>query len=318
MKSERIVWGLIFLFIGGVLLLDNFGMIDFQWGIIWRFWPLVLIILGVNMLFPNDDSNRGGIISIIITIAALVFIGYQGSKPQEASNLRFRWNEKWQPEIEEENDGEGKLKENFFSEPMEASTKYAVLNIEGGATKYSLKDTTSELFYAEVKKRGGDYSLFKTSNDSTEELNFSMSGKHKFGSEHIGGGRAFLKLNTKPVWDLNVEVGAGKVDFDLSAFKVRNLNLEGGAASFYFKLGQPEKLTTINTETGASAITIAIPESAACEIHTETGLSSNEFDGFVKRSDGVYVTPEHNYMEAKQKFVIRIEAGLSSAKVKRY
>lgn len=318
MKSERVVWGLIFLFIGGVLLLDNFGMIDFQWGVIWRFWPLVLIILGVNMLFPNDDSNRGGIISIIITIAALVFIGYQGAQPQRENNVRFRWNEKWQPEVEEESNEGKKFKENIFSEPIGPSTKYAVLNIEGGATKYSLKDTTAQLFRGEVKKRGGNYSLFKTSNDSTEELNFSMSGKHKFGSEHVGGGRALLKLNSKPVWDLNVEVGAGKVDFDLSAFKVRNLNVEGGAASFYFKLGQPEKLTTINTETGASSLTIAIPESAACEIRTETGLSSNEFDGFVKRGDGVYVTPEHEVKNAGGKFVIHIEAGLSTAKVKRY
>jgi len=317
MKSERIVWGLIFLFIGGVLLLDNFGMIDFQWGIIWRFWPLVLIILGVNMLFPNDDSNRGGIISIIITIAALVFIGYQGSQPPNEDSVKFKWNERWDHDNDDDTNEE-KLKENFFSEPIGAGTKYAVLNIEGGATKYSLKDTTSQLFHAEVKKRGGNYSLFKTSNDSTEELNFSMSDKHKFGREHVGGGRAFLKLNTRPVWDLNIEVGAGKVDFDLSAFKVRNLNLEGGAASFYFKLGQPEMLTTINTETGASKLTIAIPKSAACEIRTETGLSSNEFDGFVKRSDGVYITPEHNYQEAKQKFVIHIEAGLSSAKVERY
>jgi len=314
MKTERVIWGLIFLFIGGVLLLDNFGLINFHWDIIWRFWPLVLIVLGVNMLFPGEDSARGGIISVIITIAALVFIGFQGTRNRANEERRFRWENSWNDD--EESNNERDEVGNTFSEPLSAATKYAVLNIEGGATKYDLHDTTSELFAAEVKKRGGNYSLFKTSTDSTDNLTFSMSGKHNEFKNHSGGGKAVLKLNTKPVWDLNLEVGAGKVDFDLTPFKVRSIKLEGGAAAFNLKLGQPQKITTINTDTGVSKLTISIPESAACEIHTDTGLSSNEFDGFVKQADGSFVTPGYN--SSRDRFVINIEGGLSSARVERY
>ncbi|WP_207423664.1 LiaF transmembrane domain-containing protein [Desertivirga brevis] len=315
MKTERVIWGLIFLFIGGVLLLDNFGMIDFHWSIIWRFWPLVLIILGVNMLFPGEDSNRGGLISVVITIAALVFIGIQGTKPDQEDGFGFGWEHHDSDERDEGRVDEAETRGNTFSEPLSATTKYAVLNIEGGATKYELRDTTGELFVAEVKKRGTDYSLLKTSLDSTDSLSFSMSGKHNLHGRS-GGGKARLKLNTKPVWDLNLEVGAGKIDFDLSAFKIKSIKLQGGAASFDIKLGAPQTVTSIDTETGVSKLTISIPENAACEIHTDTGLSSNEFDGFEKRDDGTYVTP--GYTEARDHFIINISGGLSKARVERY
>ncbi|WP_207532205.1 LiaF transmembrane domain-containing protein [Desertivirga arenae] len=315
MKTERVIWGLIFLFIGGVLLLDNFGTIDFHWGVLWRFWPLVLIILGVNMLFPSDDSNKGGMISVVITIAALVFIGVQGTKPDRDNDSGFYWDHKRSDDNDEENAEEEDAQGNTFSESISATTKYAVLNIEGGATKYELKDTTGELFVAEVKRRGTNFSLLKTSSDSTDNLSFSMSGKHKL-EGRSGAGKAELKLNTKPIWDLNLEIGAGKIDFDLSPFKIKSIKLQGGAAAFDMKLGAPQQITTIDTDTGVSKLTISIPEGASCEIHSDTGLSSNEFDGFEKREDGTYVTPA--YDPAKPHFVINISGGLSKARVERY
>jgi hypothetical protein len=268
------------------------------------------------MLFPGDDSNRGGLISVVITIAALVFIGVQGTKPDQGDDVGFHWeHDKTEDGDEEDPEEQEDMQGNIFREPISATTKYAVLNIEGGATKYELKDTTGELFVADVKKRGVNYSLLKTSTDSTDNLSFSMAGKHNLRGRSSAG-KAQLKLNTKPIWDLNLAIGAGKIDFDLSAFKVKSIKLEGGAASFDLKLGAPLKITSINTDTGVSELTISIPENAACEIHTDTGLSSNEFDGFEKRNDGTYVTPGYN--EAKDRFVINISGGLSKARVERY
>ena len=45
------LFGLIVLFIGVVLLLNNFGVVDRDvWNHIWQFWPVLLIIVGIRII----------------------------------------------------------------------------------------------------------------------------------------------------------------------------------------------------------------------------------------------------------------------------
>ena len=57
MKTDKIFWGIFLVFIGGIFLLENFDIIDFSWRYIWHFWPVVLILIGVNLLFKNSNSK---------------------------------------------------------------------------------------------------------------------------------------------------------------------------------------------------------------------------------------------------------------------
>ncbi len=311
MKTEKIIWGLILVFIGGILLLQNFGVIDFQWFVIWRFWPLILILIGANMLFSRENSQTGAIISVVLTLSALVFIGWQGTRDHHEGKSRWFFNE-W----EDEPKSDVKHKSGYFSEPYSASTTSAILNISGGATTYKLEDTTSELFNAKVSSSFGNYSLVKISNDSSETLNFKMSGKAEWDMREKGPNEAVMALNSNPLWTINVETGAGKAWFDLSKFKVQSFNFEGGATKLDVKLGAPLATTNVNVETGVSQIHISIPSNAACKINTDSGLSSSDFEGFDKQSDGSYITP--NFSSAKEKFIIKLEGGLSKFDVDRY
>jgi hypothetical protein len=128
--------------------------------------------------------------------------------------------------------------------------------------------------------------------------------------------RADMRLNPNPVWDISVETGAASVDFDLSKFKVRELKLHGGAASFNVKLGAPLLLTNVDISTGVSGVEVSIPESAACSIETDSGLSGNDFEGFNKTRDNNYETP--GFSSAKNKIHIHISGGLSGFTVNRY
>lgn len=62
--------GLIFITLGVVLLLNNFGLLPWNiWSNIWRFWPIFIIIGGVNMLFKNSWWKT--IVMFIITAILL-------------------------------------------------------------------------------------------------------------------------------------------------------------------------------------------------------------------------------------------------------
>lgn len=92
--------------------------------------------------------------------------------------------------------------------------------------------------------------------------------------------------------------------------------MDGGAASFHIKMGQPLVNTNIEVSTGASSVTISIPQNAACHIITDTGLSSKSFDGFQNQGDNEYATP--NFDKAPYKMYIHLEGGISDFKVSRY
>lgn len=310
MKTERIIWGIVLLFLGGILLLQNFNVINFEWSVIWRFWPVILILIGANMLFSNSGSAAGGVVTVLITVVVLGFIGYKGITHNELQR------ESWITDESPSRDQPNASKTTVFSEPYIAGTRNAILNIEGGATSFVLRDTASELFNAHVKKHIGNYSVFKFSTDSTETVDFKMTGEAKWDMKKSSSNQVVITLNPEPVWDINLETGAGKTNFDLTKYKIRKMKLEGGVAKFDVKLGTLSKTTVIDVESGVSKINIAIPESAGCEIKTESGLSSLDFKGFTKLSDNSFQTP--NFSSAQQKITINMEGGLSKFKVVRY
>jgi len=69
-------------------------------------------------------------------------------------------------------------------------------------------------------------------------------------------------------------------------------------------------------ETGVASVEIEVPEASGCRILVDSGLSSKDFDGFVKQSDGAYETS--NFKTAVNKVNISLKGGLSSFEVRKY
>ncbi|MBM3402604.1 MAG: hypothetical protein FJY21_09910 [Bacteroidetes bacterium] len=312
MKTEKIVWGLILIFIGSVFLLENFNLIDFYWSSVWRFWPVIFILIGADMLLSRF-GNKAVVPYVIaaITILTLGLIAYQAIRAQkEGSWFSLKY----------ENDGNDHSDDwataNTFTEIYEGS-KSARLNIQAGATSFRLKDTTSNLFEASLNQRFGNYTLNKSLIDSIEVLNFKMrDGKQNWNLDKMENNQTLIWMNNKPVWDIKIEMGAGEAIFDLSNYKVKKLVFKGGAAAFDAKLGSGIALTEVTVETGLANVEIEVPKSSGCRIVVDSGLSSKDFIGFTKRSDGTYETA--NYGSASNKIIINLQGGLSSFEVKKY
>lgn len=307
MKTGKIIWGLILVFIGSALLLSNLGVIHFYWRSIWQFWPIIFVLMGVNMLFSRSNPIVGTALAITILIVAMLCISYKGAYLNKHFSLRLN------------DEGENPISygsDHVFSEPYILQTDKAELNINGGAASYYLADTTNNLFDADIKQSYGNYILEKTNRNSTEILNFRMrDDSAKWDIDRTN--EAKLRLNSNPVWDIHVEMGAGKTNFDLRKFKVKKLTLKGGAADFHVKLGSSQLSSTINVEAGVARVDIQVPVASACRIHLDSGLSSKKFTGFTKQEDGTYVS-DHYSNQAPQKIDINLNGGLSKFEVSRY
>jgi hypothetical protein len=313
MKLDRIMWGIILLFIGGVLLLENFNVIDFYWWSVWRFWPIFLIIAGVNILFNKKESQLGSIVSIAILVVTLGLLFVKGQQPPEEKR---RTADRIDHNNNNNNQDDGRYEEQNFSQPYTDSiAKRTILNISGGGTSFDLKGQTDSLISARVQKRGGTFSLKNERADSIQTLTFKMKGSANW-SMGDGGNDVSLMLNPNPNWEIHMNMGAGEVDFDLSPYKVREFSFDGGAAALDVKLGSLLPITDVKVKTGVADVKINIPTASGCRIKAKTGLSSKEFTGFIKKADGSFETP--NYSTSTNKIFINLDGGLSSFEVHRY
>lgn len=315
MKLDRVIWGVLLLFIGGVLLLDNFDVIEFYWRNVWSFFPVFIIILGVNILFNRNDSQVGNIISLVILIIALGFLFIKGQEKPD----RYNW---WGKSIkhrfdDEHYDNERYTKMNFSEALMPGDeSRKTQLNISGGGTTFELKGTTDSLFVADVKRRGGNFALTKVSSDSLNTLTFKMQDKRN-GKWNVGeGNEVDVYLNNNPIYDMQVNMGAGELKFDLSTYKVRTFNFDGGVAELDVKIGNLLPITDVNVKTGLTHVKIQVPAGSGCRIKAKTGLSSRDFDGFNKIDENTYETP--NYKSSTNKVFINFDGGLTSFEVEKY
>ena len=301
--------GLIVIFVGVFILLNNVGIVYFSWSAVVYFWPVLIILAGVNILLPK--RIEGQLLSIMATIIVLLFFAYQGLKGSNGSS--FLSNVK---EVENTaKSGEADL----FSEDYREEITEAKLKISGGALEYTIKEPSTKLIDIEAYS---SVSSVLISSGRTEGnavgLEFTQQGDKKFTRKGLKArSKATIRLNPNPIWDIKLEIGAGVADFDLSAFKVRKLKIEGGVSSVKVKMGMPaEALSKVDFEGGVSSLDIHVPAEAGCIIFTESALSSLNFPGFTKQGDGSYQTD--NYTNAPKKIEIKLENGLSSISVNRY
>lgn len=317
MKLDRLIWGILLLFIGGVLLLENFGVIDFYWRSVWHFWPVFLIIAGVNILFNKNNSQTGHIISLAVLVVSLTFLFFKGQE-KPANSWWGRHHKDVDIHIDDDDDKDTAFNRLNLVEPFVAadSAKKTVLNISGGGISFKLDGETSELINADITKRHGNFSLKKLVTDSATILTLSMDdrkGKWKFNDN---GNDVDFKLNKAANWDIIMKLGAGEADLDFSGYKVRTFRFDGGAAALDIKMGDLLPISDVIVKSGVADVKIKVPANSGCRINTKTGLSAKDFEGFEKLSDGVYQTS--NYKTSTKKIFINLDGGLSNFEVERY
>ncbi|RWY55594.1 LiaI-LiaF-like domain-containing protein [Mucilaginibacter gilvus] len=327
MKSNKIIPGVILVLLGALFLLHNYNVINFHWGNVFTLWPVFLIMGGVNLVLANNREVWATAVKVAVVVGCfclLVFVPNHKNYFWNHHNGNWNFSDHDYDNDDDDNDttsSRGVIKvhgESNFTEAYAPAITSARINISGGASEYTIKDTTGQLFDAVTKEFYNKYDYTHSLENGVFVANLKMrdqKGKDfHWDSDKMNS--AVIKLNTAPEWDINVKTGASALDFDLSKFKIKSLTINGGAASFEVKMGQPLATTNIDVSTGVSGVTILVPKDAACSVNTSSGLSSNNFEGFDDKGNNRYETP--GFYAAKNKMVIHLKGGLSGFEVKRY
>ncbi|MBX2992609.1 MAG: hypothetical protein KF749_15760 [Bacteroidetes bacterium] len=305
MKPSRAFWGIFLVAFGVLFLVGRNTDINLGWAHIWKFWPMVLVCIGLAVMLK--DARVKWMLSGLAGVVAAVFL---------YGAVTFSWIDSIHAEFDDDA-VDVQLQE--FSEPFAPGIAKASFSLDAAAGKYTIDTATDDLFRAKVKTTLGRFVLDRESSGDDIHLRFKPEGKVHVKSwrfNHVPNA-ADIQLNPEVVWNIDVDAGAAEVDFDLSPFKISRLNVDAGAASLRLKLGMPVvEDMQCRIESGASSVRIAIPEEAACEIYVESGLSSKSFSGFEKAGSNRYRTK--NFDTTDKKIYIKAEAGVSSIRVRRY
>jgi len=72
-KHRSPVWGIFLIFLGVIFLLQTFGVWPWQlWSTLWKFWPVLLIIVGTSVLLRHRHPWITGAITIVLLLASLL------------------------------------------------------------------------------------------------------------------------------------------------------------------------------------------------------------------------------------------------------
>ncbi|MEI7812852.1 MAG: DUF5668 domain-containing protein [Ignavibacteria bacterium] len=300
MKSKQLFWGIFFVALGGLVLINNFVKISFNWAIILDLWPLAFVILGLYFILKDNPVRWLFIVINALFIAFVLFAAFK-------SFSTF---------IDDDTEFHGNYNVQHFNAPFNENVKKVNFTLETGGGHIYIKDTSMvDLVDARFEGSSGEYNF--NHSDKGEDADVILSLEH--GDIHFVK-EAFknalhLKLNEKPIWNMDFNIGASKLDLDLTPFKTENINFKSGAASIRVKIGDKIEMTNLRFEAGVTKIEVQIPKSSGCEIRSDASLSSKRFDGFNKIDKSTYRT--ENYDSAAKKIIIEFDTGVSSIEVDR-
>jgi hypothetical protein len=275
---------------------------------IFKFWPLLLIIWGVSLLKINDVVKMilNGLSAFLLALFIMAIVNFSWGSCCSSDDFVFDNDD----ETEYYEDVEKKISFDFKD-----NYQFAKLNINGGACSYEFLKSESGLIRAN-SKLPVRYMNLKTINEDSNSIELQLDMKMgKLFWKKKPRNLVIMELNDKPIWDFDINIGA--VDFicDLTDFKVKNLNISAGAANIELKIGDKYDETLVTINTGASNCEIEIPKNSGCKIETSTALSNKDFEGFIQK-DGDYYTPDFN--KAKKIVYINMSGGVSNFEVVRY
>lgn len=324
MKSRNLYIGILVLFTGVVALLSVLGVFDFHWSIVWKLWPMFLIIIGIALL-PLNDYVKGAILLGALGIGCLLYSAelkhYEGNAVTRFFNRHFSqwdWNDDDHDDADDEDEGGTPdfLPQQHFSEPFR-SVQRASMEVEFGAGDLEVKSPSAEMVKVDIDSDFVRYS-FKSEGDENQ-ASFELSGKGE--TKHLHKTRDTrndieLALCADPVWDFDLDMGAAHADLDFSPYKMERVEINGGACQLDLKLGDNGCDTKVEINTGASDIDIQVPTYTDCEIRIESAITGKDFQGFEKVERGLWRTP--GFGQGEHQILIEISCAMSNISVEQY
>lgn len=289
-----VFWGLLFVVIGGLLLLGNLGVVEVSWGELWRLWPLFIVATGFSLLATSHWLWK--LLSIVFVIVALFFVVWVGTG-QYATETKSTANQN-------------------VSVRAAQGVSQAEVTVKAGASKLTVKSKDiAEVVVAELDSQDLQIDKHSSREGAVQKilLTGSKEGDVWFGAPQNNWD---ITVSQRLPMKLNIDAGASRLDADLSRVQLTDLVVKAGASQSVITLGDRQSNLNVSIDSGASSTTLRIPKSSAVTVEVEGGLSTRQFEDLKKVSEEEYRSD--NYQTAAKRISIKANTGLALFKIERY
>jgi hypothetical protein len=291
--------------IGVLLLLNNLGIVAWStWNLIWRFWPLILIAVGIDIIF-GQRSTLGAILSAFLVLAILgVIAGATFFADQLPMISRIAEDTPWEKAHVEHALGEFEAAEvfiDFTSPPGEIFALEDDTYLIEGDLAYQ-----GELIF-EVKGTGSRA-------DVTLDSRYTGTWS---GFNNIAHADWEIGLTPEIPLDLTLDTGSGSCYFDLSELMLADLFLDSGSGAIELVLPEDQSFDFV-LDSGSGSVRIDVPEETGIRVRIDSGSGSfspgSDFDLVSGERNGDGVWESENYDDADNTIEITIDQGSGSVR----
>lgn len=284
---------LILIGLGVLFLLSNLGMLTWNvWEIIFRFWPILLVAVGLDILIGRR-SIVGSLLVMVITFVILG-LGIWWLGPAQAGGTPLASQTINQPlagaqrgEIELSL-GVGTLQLTTMSEPV-------------GLISGSIEARQLDSIVTEASIRGDTalYSLRYRENTS-------------FGPTWGQDDHWNLQLNPQVPIALRINSGVGTARLDLSMLKVTDLWINAGVGQTYVTMPQ-QGIVAAQMSGGVGEVAVTIPQGVGVRIELNKGLGNVTMPTGYLQAGKIYTSPD--YTNSANRVDLQINGGVGNIQI---
>lgn len=252
-------WPVLLIGLGVLWLLHNLGEVQINFNVIWRLWPLFLIMLGLNLIVGKRSPHlkawigAAGAVALLALIVVASLLGL-GNTPAP------------------------QLKTDHVNEPIGVATSADVrLKLSSGSISVEALSDSANLIEGEMTYAGELVFDVQGKEEKVIELGVRGDSTGFFDWLQGPGGQEWdIKLSPQRPLALHVAGGAGETTLDLEELHLTDLVVEGGIGSWDITLPASPARYTATLRGGAGEFVLAIPEAAAVDLEFKAGAGSLE------------------------------------------
>lgn len=304
--NNKIATGIWLVFAGLVFLLHNMKVIDFNFYGIINLWPLILVSIGISLLLQGRTYSKYIVIASNIILCGIIF--FKGITSKDTFYDRLG-----NIEVNTGDDIEGPFTQ-VVSQDLSEDTETAKLTINGGAAKYNFSAGKDSSLILDAKTAQATASLNLQSKGGK---NVSMELTSKMKNNKYNNSLIEVALNSKPLWELEFNVGAAAITGDFKHMRIGKLEVNSGASSLNLYLPKPsDGVCDIEVNTAASKVILYLPKGAACQVETDALFSNNKYEDVDVVIDDV--RKSKNFDQETNKYDIKVAGAANSLSILRY
>jgi hypothetical protein len=308
-RRGGVVGPLVLIFVGAVFLLQNTGYLPPNfWMSLWRFWPLVLVLVGIELLLAHRVPWLA-----LAALAAVILIGGAVAAKSTSTTPASAAPPSTLPAV---------VTDLGAATQAAVTVRYGAGQLNVGPIEPPSQGELASMTYQGPSEQA-PVPHYAVSSGGTGQLEYQGSGRGGPGGFFpFGGSRGASSTRMDvslapdvPISSLIIQAGAADAHLDLSMLRVSSLDLSIGATTAWLRFSEAAGTTNAHISGGASTITLEIPQGVAAQIQQRGGLSTFNIDRtrFPQVSEGQYRSAD--YDTAANKLNINIETGVTTIQV---